>query len=278
MLEDLCYRVTPKIIFVPLVILFGFANQVYALGITGTKSYSHALEAGGIFEGQGALFTSERAFKSFDPALGALTDVEIRIFGDIIYSGFGGANWQEDAFGTPLPLPYRLETEYQLDISGLFGNFFSLDTPIIIKDFFDIPGSVDTFPISRVSSFSFNFDYDEAINQIFWGPEDVSCAGCFDFSPPLGMSGQPEGFIDDGTLLDQLDFNHSLAFMSLGQFRPSFSSLTVISDITIQYTYKFTELEPSPVPVPAGLWLFATAMAGLLGFKRRYEAAKSRLN
>ncbi len=246
------------------IILLVFANQVFALGITHTNAYSNIINATGVNTAQNVIFSPENAITPFNPALGTLTDVEIRIYGDIVYSGIAGANWIPDAHGTPMPVPYSLDAEYSLAIDGLGGDYFSLDTPVKIEKTFPIPGNLGGIPIAGISSFSFTFDYDELINQIFWGPYDASCSGCNGYTPPLSMAGGLDGFIDDGFLIDQLNFNYSLSFTRIGQTIPSVTSLTATSNIFIQSSYIFT-----PVPVPAAIWLFGSGIIGLVGLAKR---------
>lgn len=248
-----------------------FVNQSFAIGITGSSTYNNVINATGVLDGQNVQFRPENAITPFNPAWGTLTDVEIRIFGDITYTGFAGASWVADPMGTPQFVPYILETEYRLDIDGLFGDYFSLASPLIVEKSFHSPG-LPEYTIDGTSSFGFTFDYDELINLAFWGPEATSCSGCDAYTMPLQMDGELEGFIDDGFLLDQLNFNYSLSFMSLGQVPQSISSLSAISNIHVQYTYEFTEFDIPPVPIPAAVWLFGTGLIGLVGFSKRRKA------
>ena len=262
---------TPELVFCISLLLLVFVNQASATGITGTRSYSSILTATDFLDGESIQYRPENAIPPFDPALGTLTDVEIRIFGGITYTGFAGGSWVNDPMGTPQFIPYTLQTEYQLDIDGLFGDYFSLATPLIIEKNFQSPGLPD-FPIIGSSSFGFTFDYDELLNQVFWGPEDTSCSGCDGYTMPIQMDGELDGFIGDGLLVDQMDFNYRLSFVSLGGVPRSITSLTATSDIVIQYTYEFTEPDVPPVPIPAAAWLFATGIIGLIGFVRRQKA------
>jgi len=251
------------------IVLLVFANQASAdIGITHTDTYNQTISVTGIGSGQNTITIPENAIKPFDPASGTLTDVEIRIFGDIVYSGIAAESWYLDPNGTPMFVPYTLGTEYGLDIDGLGGDYFNLDTPVIIETVSGVPGLPGGTPIFGTSSFNFRFDYDELINQTFWGPYDTSCTGCFDYTAPLSMSGDLDGFIDDGSLIDQLNFNLSLSFTNIGQVGAIYpTTLIATSNIYIQSSYIFT-----PVPVPAAVWLFGSGLIGLIGIARRKKA------
>ncbi len=121
-----------------------------------------------------------------------------------------------------------------------------------------------------------------------------SCAGEASAEPCFGSTGYSFLFADEswiiGNTLEKIGLGNLLGTGVLGgltvsSYHPSDSAVFDLNNVSVDgvsglisteifagsvtLTYEYT---PTPVPVPAAVWLFASGIAGLLGFAKRKAA------
>jgi hypothetical protein len=251
-------------------VLAGISTTSLATQIAYTNTYTNEISTTGI----GTVFSStsqsvlQNSITPFDSTLGTLKDIEITIYGDIIYGGLSGSSYTQNEYGQIFSFPYIILSTFDLGINGFNGDFFTLGNDMEVTKLMISTGLFGGGPISDATSFSFTFDYSDSLNQ-FTAPSDVMCSTCNAISPPYTMDGGLDGFIDDATLNEMLQFNYQLSFYSSGQtgiVTPSI--LTATSIVHIDTTYTYDEPLPQTVPEPPTLLLTLTGLILMLKTRR----------
>ena len=197
----------------------------------------------------------------FDSSLGTLDEVRVSINGSVAHDG--------QVFGI---IPYNVNVE--LDFTGLGGQFFNFASGGIevihsgnfayqvctIAGCSPVPGPFIVLTGTFDLDFSFNRSFQDltGINQGFI--DDFSTGGVNAAIPPPIINGPVSAFEESIIPLNLMDI------LMIRSVTGTFTSL--ISDVsgTMSITYDYT---PNLVPLPAAVWLFGTALIGLVGFSKR---------
>ena len=240
-----------------LMLLFGASAQAAVI-----QQFSSFNTSGGAV--QSDLFV----FDPFDSTLGTLDRVRFNIQGVVNNTSVATPNLLPiGPFGTLQPVPYTYFMRMDMDVSSLAGfNFdFASDAQFLFSG--NNTGLVTSLAESRL--FSLTAEFDEVTDFIGF---DIPAFSGMDI-PPTSVEGS------------RGDFEQNLVTASLGLQFQMLNIWSLVSDtgatavitplgntgglLTLSYDYT-----PIPeIPVPAAVWLFGTALIGLLGFGKRRTAA-----
>lgn len=213
----------------------------------------------------------------FDSSLGELDRVRVSLpAGTLVFSGTSGNNGF-DLIGGLIPVPYLITPTVSIGIAGLI-DYFTINPDM--DSLYSIPATGNSSPIGLLGGYSLGIRIDEDSDQLGGDRllNNYSVTGV-PVSVPL-VSGRRSDFLDSTISSDLLLFSLGVKFNStaVAPFRTSTVLKTRFSG-TMQVEYSYTPLsEPvAAVPVPAALYLFGTALIGIIGFGKRLESSRNSL-
>jgi hypothetical protein len=261
MLKKMCF-ITPLLLMVSI-------TSARAVAVTENVLFDLSATAQGLSRGRGVAVQELNQLKPFDSSLGQLDQVKVGFLtGNLFIHGTSGRN-DFPLVGT---LPYTILSTIKIGIGGA-------------TDFFDIT-SIDSLhnsaalgvghPITpTLSQFGFNFTIDETTEKSFGRPLGGLNTGGIPKSIPL-VSGKRSDFLDNEIISDLLLFSLKVDFTSTS-LAPIRTASIVKARLwgLMQVKYDYTPgIDPvSPIPIPAAIYLFGTALIGLVGFRKLMKAA-----
>jgi hypothetical protein len=147
---------------------------------------------------------------------------------------------------------------------------------------FHVDGSI---PGDDVASFSFEFDTEDEYccsdnaGDVFCGPYSAS-GNEISLTAEFTYISESNG--DDPLFIEALlSGNATVSRGDTGSASLNFGSTVILTEVIAPVGVSITSLSGteylaplvSPVPVPAAIWLFGTALIGLVGFGKRSKAA-----
>ncbi|MBZ0071959.1 MAG: VPLPA-CTERM sorting domain-containing protein [Gammaproteobacteria bacterium] len=209
---------------------------------------------------------------------------------DVVRSNISDLQQFDPALGTLTGV--TLSTNFTVTVEGEVGVYESIDP--------SMPHSAEFYPwdgytagITTVVAF---FTSPTTTATLASATTDIrpSCAGEASAEPCFGSTGYSFLFADEswiiGNTLEKIGLGNLLGTGVLGgltvsSYHPSDSAVFALNNVSedevyglisteifagsVTLTYEYT---PTPVPVPAAVWLFASGIAGLLGFAKRKAA------
>lgn len=207
------------------------------------------------------------AFDPFDSSLGTLDRVTFNIQGTATASAIATPNLLPiGPFGTLQPVAYDYFLRMDMDLFSLAG--FNFDFVSDAQFNFLGSNSGSETSITQARQFSLTAEFDEITDFIGF---DIPATSNVDI-PPISIASSRN------------DFEENLITSSLGLQFQMLNNWSVVSEtgavavitpmgssgglVTLGYDYT-----PIPeIPVPGALWLFGTALIGLVGFGKRRKA------
>lgn len=251
-----------------LLVLFSITPARAAL-ITETLSFDLTASAAGFTKGNG-LALETKSLHPFDSSLGQLERVKVSVLQGSLLTIRGNTGLNRvpiPVVGGLLPVPYTIIPTVKIGIGGLT-DFFDITS---IDGFYNSPAFGFNQPFIPITGlFDFSFTIDET-SEIAPRPlHNAAPSGATPISVPF-YSGKRSNFLDTEISSDLLLFSLGLDFISTA-LAPNRSPTTLNARLrgNMQVVYDYTPVDPvSAVPVPAAIYLFGTAVIGLVGFRRR---------
>ena len=263
-----------NIYFITLILILLSITSARAALVTEFVPYDLTATAGGIIRGSGPLVQKFSQLKPFDSSLGQLDQVKVDILGGVLLiSGTAGRNaFQIPVTGGLVPVPYTISPTVKLGIGGVT-DFFDI-TPI--ESLYNSVATGIPQPVIPVlSSWGFNFTIDETTDKSSGLLLSGLNTGGIPKSIPL-FSGKRSDFLDTEIISDLLLFSLKVDFLSTAVAPiPTITTVKAKLSGTLQVKYDYTPaMDPvSPIPVPGAIYLFGTALIGLIGFCKARKAA-----
>lgn len=227
----------------------------------------------------GAVITFSSAFSGtsfdaigvtpFDPALGTLDSVNVRIEGVLNVRGQTSPNLA-GPLGTPLPYNYLITVRQ--NFSGVSNRFFDFLADAVFLSNSVAQGFGE--PFSNPIVFSYGFAFTSATDLLGFAVPSFTAAGlnAGGIPPPGGIAGTRAGFLPDISGIDEIHLVQSWSVVSGGT---PVTLNPVQAGGTITFDYNYTPAQAGAVGEPATLALLGIALAGL-GFRRRKRVAPFR--
>ena len=200
------------------------------------------------FSGSGAVVFDAMGFNPFNPALGTLDSVYVRITGNLSVQGT-----------TVGVMPYAVEHQFL----GLFGRFFEFDSPARFTGTaigaFTSQGQPIPTPFLHNFNFDYGFTFNAATDLVGFVPVNSPGAGII---PPISITALRSDFLPWIGEVYELDMQANL-------FSGPVTTLSTGGAVIIEYRYTpAPPIDPAPVPLPASA-AGGAALAGLLASSRR---------
>ncbi len=205
----------------------------------------------------------------FDSSLGSLDAVEVSISGQTSSIVNSGSNYYIDPAGFPNFVPYDIFTEISFGIEGLSENYFSINPELTGRHVNTASGAGSQGALGGSYNLEFTIDADSELLGDSRPLESIGYSGGTLISFPL-VSGDRADFLVSEITSDLLLLSLDVDFTATVGFPISQTSISTILAGVLQVDYIYT---PSPIPAPAAVWLFGTALFGLVGFSKRRKAA-----
>ena len=229
---------------------------VSAITITTLDVYTQALTATGVQQGTDVAVVQETG-SPFSPALGTLTDIDLRFSGQVTLTVDTGQNFTFVG-GALIPHPFLVATELSIGIQGTFG-LFGMSPPLRVIAQTPATGFDNQDVVTE--TYQFQFSYIDVLDQ-FLGPSAVSSTGSAQFVPPATVSGQLDDFLASPIFPPELLFFYELSFLNQGPRVVNDPTIVRASSVLQVFTdYTFTPHQPPSVDVPEP----ATGVLLLLG-------------
>lgn len=203
----------------------------------------------------------------FDTTLGKLDKVIFNIEGQITMGAGSTLNLLPvGGLGTLAPVPYDYLLKMEMDIMAISAFNFDFAT----NAEFLLPGAAtgsDTSILPRSVLFSLTAEFNELSDLI--GQDIPSTSG--NYIPPATVLGTRGGF-EENLITSTTGLQFQMLNTTTATENAQVATLFpfAIANGVIRLTYDYTL---SPVPIPAAVWLFGTALIGLVGFSKRRQAA-----
>ena len=257
-----------KKLLVVLLSIGAFSASVQAALITELASYSLITTTTGTAGGVSSTSTIQ-TLDPFDSSLGQLDAVEVSIIGNTAFVGnTGQATFIGGIGGNIVGIPYTITTDVSLGFDGLT-DYFSTNGDLTGTHIIQATGLGES--LSGVGSYNLGFTID-ATSELLGNnrpPASFGYSGTGSLASIPLISGDLSDFLDSTILSDMFMFSLDVSFTSTpGSFSPSVITTSATGLMRVDYYYT-----PQSVPVPATLWLFGTALIGLVGFNRRRKLA-----
>jgi len=253
-----------------IVMLFINNNLLHAQVITYSSMHTNSITATGAYTAFNVDPVISNSLTPFDSSLGTLEDVQINISGDVTFSGTSGFNplWIGN---NHVPQPYSINSSLSLGLSSANGEYFSFLDPMVF-DWQVVTSGLNMAELPTVTtSFNLSYDFENLLNAFIIS--DANCFGCSNvngFSPPYGITGGLQEFVDNNILADQLSLIYQLNFTESGKLFGSESSITADSAINIETVYAYSAAN---VPEPTSIFLLSIGLFVLIFIQKNWSVS-----